>query len=81
MECFFLQISGKEVRKHFNKRKLKQLLKMNSPVPKLDYSQEVPAFSIELRCPNCGAKIQTKLEKVRSIKKTVLAGASLLLLG
>ena len=73
MECFFLQISGKEVRKHFNKRKLKQLLKMNS--------QEVPAYSIELRCPNCGTKIQTKVEKVRSIKKTVLAGASLLLLG
>ena len=44
-------------------------------------SLEVPAYSIELRCPNCGAKIRTKLEKVRSIKKTVLTGAALLLLG
>ena len=44
-------------------------------------SQEVPAYSIELRCPECHKRIQSKLEKVRSIKKTVLAGTTLLLFG
>ena len=44
-------------------------------------SQEVPAYSIELRCPGCQKKIQSKLEKVKSIKKTVLAGTALLLFG
>ena len=44
-------------------------------------SQDVPAYSIELRCPECHKRIQSKLEKVRSIKKTVLAGTTLLLFG
>ena len=44
-------------------------------------SQEVPAYSIELRCPGCQKKIQSKLEKIRSMKKTVFAGTTLLLFG